>query len=262
MLIAIAGCTANAWRKQAGTHWRESIETGTEFRHRLFFKPGHGDELHIYIEGDGSIWRNPEQLSPDPTPAQPLMFELAKQDPAPVLLLGRPCYFEVADKQCSPQWWTSARYSAAVVASMDAVAARWATRYQSVMLIGYSGGGSLATLMAAHLPQARALITVAANLDTDAWVGRHRYNADIVGASLNPMRQPPLPPRIAQWHYAGTDDENIAWSWIEQFSARQLGAHFEKIEGFDHRCCWSRRWPALLAPALPDESGRAQNSSR
>jgi len=267
-MLALAFCAllscASSWRKSIGAEWMESVEVGTDFQHRVFFKPGVGNELHIYIEGDGNIWRTPQQLYPDPTPERPLTIALMRRDPAPALLLGRPCYFEVHDSHCSPRWWTAARYSETVVASMADVARRWANRYSTVTLIGYSGGGAIATLMAPRLPSIRAVVTVAGNLDVDAWVQHHRYNSAIVAESLDPARQPPLSPDIEQWHYAGAGDDNVLPVWIANFSARQRNAHFRSIGGFDHRCCWSQRWPGLLAPAAansPPISGD-QNSSR
>jgi pimeloyl-ACP methyl ester carboxylesterase len=210
-------------------------------------KPGSGTELHIYLEGDGRIWRNPEQLFADPTPPRSLVLQLLQQDPAPALFIGRPCYFSVTDPQCAPHWWTAARYSQAVVDSVAAVAARWAQPYADVVLIGYSGGGALAVLMAPQLAQTRAVVTLAGNLDTAQWVQHHRYSEEVIGASLNPAAQAPLPQRVAQWHYAGGADDNVLWPWIAAYSARQHGAHFIRHEQFDHHCCWVQQWPALLA---------------
>jgi len=262
LISLCSACATPGWRDHVGGGWSEAVETGTDFKHRTLFKPGSGDELHIYIEGDGDLWRTPDQLSVDPTPEQPLTLQLMQLDPAPALMLGRPCYFETGDRRCEPNGWTAARYSPAVVASMNAVAARWAGRYRGTVLIGYSGGGALAVLMAPGITQARAVVTLAANLDTPAWVRHHGYNDAIVGASLNPNAQPPLPTNVAQWHYAGERDTNVLPEWIAAFSARQDGAHLKIIAGFDHRCCWDRQWPALLAPAIGSENVPAVQNSR
>lgn len=253
-LLATA-CADSGWRRYADPHWLDRVETGAGFQHRVLFKPGLGDELHIYIEGDGSIWRDADSLFADPTPARPLTLQLMQRDPAPALFLGRPCYFATGDDQCAPHWWTSARYSQAVVTSMNTVAGRWAQSYQGIVLIGYSGGGTLAALMAASLSP-RALVTLAGNLDTGAWTRHHHYHANVIGESLDPARQPPLPANIVQWHYAGADDDNVLWPWIEAFSARQAGAHFDRLEGFDHHCCWIQRWPSLLAPLAATAAAR------
>jgi len=254
-----------SWRSDIGAGWQERIETGTAFRHRVIFKPGQGRELHIYLDGDGRIWRNADELAADPTPPHSLALQLMQLDPAPALLIGRPCYFQVDDSACAPRWWTSARYSGPVTESLIAVATRWARGYDGAVLIGYSGGGALAMLAAPQLPAAHAVITLAGNLDTDAWVRHHHYSAQVVGESPNPAAQTPLPATIAQRHYAGATDDNVLWPWIAAYSARQPKATFIKLEGFDHHCCWLQQWPALLdrpSTSGDQNSSRSQNSNR
>lgn len=254
-LCLLCACAAPDWRRDLGPDWQQRIETGTQFQHRVVFKAGTGRSLHIYLDGDGRIWRTAQELFADPTAPQSLALQLMQRDPAPALLLGRPCYLDVRDSACAPRWWTAARYSEPVLASLLAVAQREAAAYDSVVLIGYSGGGALAALLAAQLPQTRALITLAGNLDTAAWAAQHQFGAGVIDASLNPATQPPLPAAIAQWHYAGADDNNVQWQWIAAFSARQPGAHFIKLDGADHRCCWLAQWPAPLR-ALDQNSRR------
>lgn len=250
LLIALlAGCAGGDWRDELDPHWRQNVEAGTDFRHRTLFKPGHGDTLHIYLDGDGRIWRDANTLLPRPLTERSLALQLLREDPAPALLIGRPCYLDVDDARCEPRWWTSARYSESIVASLAAVAQHHAEPYRQVLLIGYSGGGALATLLAPRLPQTTAVITIAANLDTQAWRAQHRYSAAVIDESLDPARQPPLPARIAQWHYAGGNDTNVLPQWIERYAARQPAAHFILRDNFDHRCCWSESWAEMLTAA-------------
>lgn len=246
LIFSITACTSNAWRSDLGADWQEHIEAGTSFQHRIIFKAGRGDVLHIYFDGDGDIWRTATELNFDPTPQHSLALQLMQRDPAPALLIGRPCYLQVHDAHCSAYWWTAARYSQPIIESMRAVAQHWSAQYREVTLIGYSGGGALAVLIAPQLPQVRTVITLAANLDTESWGPYHHYSDEVAGASLNPIVQPALPPYIAQWHYAGSNDRNVLAQWIENFSARQPNAHFVQLEQVDHYCCWVQQWPALL----------------
>jgi pimeloyl-ACP methyl ester carboxylesterase len=142
--------------------------------------------------------------------------------------------------------WTHRRYSAEVVASMVAALREFLSqhRYRQVLLIGYSGGGTIAWLMAAQSPDVRGVITVAANLDIDAWTKIHGYSA--MKGSLNPASLPQLPPAIGQVNYFGGRDQNVPPSVIRSFARRHPEATLIEFPEFDHVCCWIERWPRLL----------------
>ena len=202
--------------------------------------------LHVYIEHDGSPWIGETQPADDPTPRRPLAVELMARDDGPRLLLGRPCYHGRAnDDACNALAWTHERYSPGVVRSMAAALRGFAAQrgVEEIVLIGYSGGGTLAWLMAAEVPEARSVITIAANLDIDAWTALHGYSA--LTGSLNPARVPPLPSTIQQVHLAGADDRNVPPAVVRSF-ARSQRVPITEIGGFDHVCCWVEHWPSLL----------------
>src|SRR6185437_2332145 len=96
----------------------------------------------------------------------------------PVLYLGRPCYLGLASSpECRPADWTFERYSARVVASLAAATNRFREREgrPDVVLVGHSGGGTLAVLMAPQVQGLRAVVTIGANLDVAAWTLWHGY---------------------------------------------------------------------------------------
>ena len=100
------------------------------------------------------------------------MLELMSLDHAPSLYLGRPCYFGMARQPpCEPQYWTTLRFSESVVASMAAAlkAAVGSMVEQGFVLIGHSGGGTLAMLLAQRLDRVQSVVTIAGNLDIEAW---------------------------------------------------------------------------------------------
>jgi pimeloyl-ACP methyl ester carboxylesterase len=254
-LVLLAACAGQAERydRAAGARGLTRTERlGSPFRHAIFERgPARtGATLHVYLEGDGTPWTGPGRSAADPTPRVPLALALMAADPQPALLVGRPCYhLERPDPACAPQWWADRRYAPEVVASLAAVvsaeiAARGATR---VTLIGFSGGGTLAMLLAPELPQVSRVITVAANLDTAAWTAHHAYPP--LTASLDPATRPPLPARIAQTHYLGERDTNVPPSLLGALRARTAVADWQIVPGFDHRCCWVARWPVLLDAA-------------
>ncbi len=214
--------------------------------------------LFVFIDGDGSPWsRDGQEPASDPTPHTPLALELAAGTPASVLYVGRPCYFSVrSDAGCKPSVWTAERYSAGVVASLAAVVNGFVADHGigRIVLIGYSGGGALAVLMAPHIPSTRAVVTIAADLDIDAWSAWHGYLP--LDGSLNPALQAPLDPAIRQWHLVGGLDLNVP----ERVSRRYLDtvnpAHIWRFPSFDHGCCWVGQWPTLFA-RLETELGEA-----
>ena len=138
---------------------------------------GEPGPLFVYIEGDGLAYLDTRTPSTDPTPVDPLALRLAAADPGPaVLYLGRPCQFAPGrgDPRCSVRAWTTARFGANVVASIDDAISRERARApeRPLVLVGYSGGGVIAALVAARRKDVSLLITVAAPLDVADWTRR------------------------------------------------------------------------------------------
>ena len=219
----------------------EKIE-GDLFQHVVFYKSGVGRVLHVYIEGDGRPWKYKNQVSLDPTPRHVLMMELMALDDAPAIYLGRPCYFEQSSP-CSPIWWTHRRYSESVVNSMAVALEHYSGGYESVALIGHSGGGALAMLLAERIDNVQGVITLAANLDIEKWALFHGYSP--LEGSLNPALRPPLSAKIKQRHYVAEDDRNIQAQWLDSVINRQPDAKLIKVKG-DHSCCWMEQWNDIL----------------
>jgi pimeloyl-ACP methyl ester carboxylesterase len=222
---------------------------GTQFPHRIYLKGKVADarRVHVYIEGDGVAWRHRDQVSPDPTPRHALMLRLMARDSQPAVYLGRPCYFGFAQTApCSALFWTHDRYAPDIVDSMAAALSRIAPGRDDVelVLMGHSGGGTLAVLLASRLTKAVAVVTLAGNLDTQAWTRLHGYSE--LSGSLNPALLPALDGRVAQLHLQGGRDREVPPALAARFAARQPHARFERYPDFDHRCCWEAAWPAIL----------------
>jgi dienelactone hydrolase len=228
--------------------------TGTTFHHWVAQagQPTDRGAIHVYVDHDGSPWANPERVSTDPTPRHPLALELMARDGGQRVYLGRPCYFgRMSDTGCAPRMWTDERYSEEVVRSLAAVVNHIVDsqgKPAGVVLIGVSGGGTIAWLMAPHVPATTAVITVAANLDVKAWTSLHHYTP--LTGSLDPATQAPLPPRIRQVHLVGGRDANVPPALVRPVALRQPQAQVVEIAEFDHVCCWLERWPVLLGAAI------------
>lgn len=203
--------------------------------------------LHVYLGGDGTPWIDRRHVAADPTSRDPLALRLMARDPGNVLYLARPCYHGLSGRpECDPMLWTHGRYSATVVTEMAAALGRFmrSRQMRQATLIGYSGGGTLAMLLAERLPDVDAVVTIAANLDIDAWARLHGYSR--LTGSLNPGERPPLPARVRQLHLAGARDDNVP-PWLVRGALRaQPDAVIEEVPGATHHCCWEKLWPAPL----------------
>ncbi len=247
-LVACVSPTERADRDARAAGLERSVVEGSGFRHRVYAVTRVQDEiLIVFIEGDGSPWiRGGTEIADDPTPRSLLALELAAATPGSVLYVGRPCYFGLKhDPGCEPDLWTFARYSEGVVESMSAAVRRVADSVGAakVVLVGYSGGGTVAVLMAPRIPEVMAVVTVGGNLDTDAWTQSHAYLP--LTASLNPALVAPLPPTIEQWHLVGGRDIDVPPDSVKRYLERSPNAHVWRLEDFDHRCCWRNAWPAI-----------------
>lgn len=213
------------------------------------------NSLRVYIEGDGFAWKSRTQASDDPTPRKPTGLMLAAADKSDnVLYLARPCQFigPPLPVSCSVSWWTNKRFSPEVIDAMDNVLSQVVTRYPGVKLelVGYSGGGNIAALLAARRTDVRSLRTVAGNLDVAYVNALHHVTAmpDAVSAIDSASALHTLP----QIHFSGDADKTVPPTVARRFQ-RAVGGHCTQIDvvsGMAHGSDWAAIWPQLLAKAL------------
>lgn len=228
----------------------ESSINGSLFQHRIYathssLKASQNKTLHVYLDGDGTPWKY-QSPSEDPTSRNSLILSLMVQDPAPSILLGRPCYHGFHNSNfCNQSLWTAKRYAPEIVDSMAAALNHWLEKklFSKIVLIGYSGGGTLAVLMAEKIANVQAVVTFAANLDVSAWSKALGYEP--LTQSLNPISQKKLPRHIKQLHLAGEEDEIVPAYIVKSFAERQ-NATYRLFPGFNHQCCWEDAWKEIL----------------
>ncbi len=210
------------------------------------------DRLTVYIEGDGRAWLSTSRLSPDPTPATPYVLELAVRHPAGnVLYLARPCQYvaQPSPRGCHPRYWSSHRYAPEVIASMGAAIDRVkrTAGARRLVLIGYSGGGVVAALLAARRDDVAELVTIAANLDHAYWTRLEELTP--LHGSLNPADFTERLQKVPQRHFAGGDDDIVPPVIINAYVRRMTDRSRTRVivlREFDHDCCWTENWPDLL----------------
>jgi pimeloyl-ACP methyl ester carboxylesterase len=203
--------------------------------------------LNVYIEGDGAAWPTPFHPPRDPTPMEPVALAMAAADPAPaVLYLGRPCqYLEAAElAACSPEYWTNSRFAPEVLEAYMAFLDRYkeSSGASRLRMFGYSGGGVLATLLAARRTDVEQLVTVAAPLAVSEWTAWHKMTPLLgsIDPALAVQGQLPL-----ATHFVGGRDSVVPPRVVAIFAAR-TGGNLHEVPEFDHQCCWSRDWRQLL----------------
>jgi pimeloyl-ACP methyl ester carboxylesterase len=206
----------------------------------------------VYIEGDGLAWLDRTTISADPTPLRPVALRLALADPNAVLYIGRPCQYpdEAPTAKCDPRYWTSHRYAPEVVEALSTVIDRSKGSFGGdIELIGYSGGGVLAALIAARRTDVARIVTVAANLDLAAWT--RTLGVDPMTASLDPAREAERIGGIRQYHLVGALDKAVPPSVVRSYIEKSPGPGerriMEIVPDYDHDCCWHRDWSRRLA---------------
>jgi pimeloyl-ACP methyl ester carboxylesterase len=185
----------------------------------------------------------------DPTPRDTLALRLMNADTSNVAYVGRPCYFGMDQDsgRCHPRDWTSHRYSEEVIRSMAAVIVQLrAPEHDAIVLVGHSGGGVLAALLESEVENVIGVITVAANLDIDAWTEHHQY--DRLEGSIDPMTRS-RDTAIPHLQYIGSEDAVVPPGTASAYAASHPGVELILIPDFGHVCCWERAWPEILDTA-------------
>ncbi len=172
--------------------------------------------LHVYIEGDGLAWETRTKISKDPTPTIATALHLAENDPqinnnTAVLYLARPCQYILEKNKniCDNKYWTSHRSAPEVIDStsnaIDQMKEKVAA--ESVILVGYSGGASVASLVAAKRDDVSFLASIAGNLDIDALTTYHKVTP--MYGSLNPLDFAYKTKHIPQRHMSSSADSVV-----------------------------------------------------
>jgi pimeloyl-ACP methyl ester carboxylesterase len=212
--IVLSGCASPSLKNDRFAQrqgWKQQQLSGIKLTHRIYFnRQTAAREWHVYLEGDGRPWRHQSRISLDPATTHPLMLRLMAMDDDPSIYLTRPCYnSELKNRGCNPWYWTQGRYSLTVVEELATVLQTVIEQQdiRQLVLIGHSGGGTLAVLLADRIPQTRLVVTLAANLDIDSWADQHGYTR--LTDSLNPATEANPAPPYRQLHYIGARDRNV-----------------------------------------------------
>jgi len=267
LALLLTGCGGTQARRERATTlatesgWSSEILVAGPFDLQAAWNPGGTGTagppvLTVYLEGDGRAFLDTYHPSSDPTPTDPLALRLAladwrKRPQAAVAYLGRPCQYVLPEhgRGCETALWTQRRYAPEVVDSLDQaldlLKQRTATR--SLILVGYSGGGALATLLAAQRQDVTMLITVAANLDLDYWLKRDGLSP--LTGSIDPATVAGKLGNLPQVHFMGGRDKVVGADVTRAFLAHlptKAPVRLIEVPDFTHECCWVEGWSSSL----------------
>lgn len=177
------------------------------------------DLLKVYIEGDGFAWVNKNTVSNDPTPINPIALKLALNDySSNIIYIARPCQYNLKiDKNCNKDYWSKKRFSIEVIKSFNELldGLKVKNKYKKFELIGFSGGGAIATLLASKRSDVIKITTIAGNLNHK--LVNKIHNVSLMKESLNPIDIAEKISNIKQIHYIGEKDKIITREIVESY---------------------------------------------
>lgn len=198
----------------------------------------------FYIEGDGAAFNGKFKISNNPTPKKQMFISLAAMDKRPnVVYIARPCQYTPMhlNPKCSNQYWTNKRMSEdSVLAINDVINS--INNKQKFSLIGYSGGGGIAILIAARNHMVSDIITVAGNLDHQAFTTHHHVTP--MKGSLNPIDYVTQVRNIPQLHISGGKDTIIPPFIADKFVQKASSPCVKQqiFASVSHRAGWKEMW--------------------
>lgn len=264
-LLALPACLVNnypreeAAKRVAAPAWMIEREIAVDGYTITAYERMHEryESGHIYIEGDGVtqiLRKNKRYRSINPTPVNPVALHLAAHDKHDnVAYIARPCQYssEMQDETriCGSGLWKNGRYSEEAVSLMNNTINEIKARYNltDLHLVGYAGGGAIATILAAKRDDIASLRTVAGILDHEAFT--HHHDIASFDTSLNPIDFAEELYMIPQHHFIGGNDDYVPplvlHSYLQALGKTQC-AHYTFIQEAEHEAGWVEKWPEFL----------------
>jgi len=265
IVLCLASCVSTPGLIRDQT-LKAAVETGfqaevidtPDFQLFSLRRTGPGKLLRIYLEGDGHAWQNRYRPSPDPTPHNPIALRLAIRDPSlfPIAYLARPCQYQPLPRQpaCKPSLWTDERYGLAVIQAVNRGVndLKQRTGAEWVELVGFSGGGTIALLVARGRQDVVGVRTVAGNLAVAAFTQHHGVSP--MSGSLDPVDFTDQLEKLPQLHALGAADKvvppELGQRYLEAFEQHRCIRLVVQTDA-EHSKGWLEHWPGLLSQPWP-----------
>ena len=242
--LLLASCGTNYNPLSHG--FKKELVKGGEFWITTYQRISNEKQPYVfYIEGDGAAFAGRYRVSTNPTPRRQMLIELAGMDTRPnVVYVARLCQYTpmALNPKCSLPYWTDKRMSDDSVEAINDVINSINKSGKKFSLIGFSGGGAIAILVAERNPMVKNIITIAGNLDHTEFTKHH--NVSPMTGSLNPIDYTSSVKHIPQIHMSGNED-NIVPSYIaDKFTnkASSICVKKELYPNVSHLDGWNKIW--------------------
>lgn len=241
-------------------HFVKSTVKGGEFLITTYQRITEQSQPYVfYIESDGHAFMS-YGVSDNPTPFNPLLLKLATVDKRPnIVYIARPCQYTPMELNpiCmkSPIYWTHKRLSEEVVNSINQVI-ETINNGKRFSLVGYSGGGGIAVLIAARNKNVKDILTLAANLDTVGFSNYHNKTGASenmwLTKSLNPLDYATQIRNIPQLHVAAGKDKAVPEIVINNYvkASNSSCVHQQTIPDITHYKGWEEVWSSILSTPI------------
>lgn len=257
--LLLTSCTVNEFTKHRVTEttahefgFQEKLVKGGPFWITTFQKINSPSSPYVfYIEGDGEPFGcSGKCISSDPTPKKIMLLKLASLDQRPnVVYVARPCQYTPMEQNpaCNRLYWTDKRMSDDSVSAINDVILNIAGS-QPIDLVGFSGGGGIAVLVAARNKQVKSILTLAGNLNHQAFQKFHKLRPMI--GSLNPIDVAMKINYIPQLHISGGNDKIVPAFISDDYLKASGTSKCVKREVFlepTHMKNWDKYWKDILS---------------
>ncbi|MEC7029779.1 MAG: hypothetical protein VXW91_08870 [Pseudomonadota bacterium] len=217
-----------------------------------------GGAATVYVDGDGLTWSGTETDSHDPTPTNPVALHLATRDLSKnVIMLARPCHYTgLADgTMCSVEGWTQSRFSPETVGAMNSALDNIKRRYNisEFNFVGYDGGATMVSLLAAERDDVKTIRTVAGKLNYSETELMKDEDIDHFDAITVATKISDIP----QQHFIGEWDDFVQPHVYDSYKAASGNSTCVKasiVKETTHDKGWVSRWPELLKAPLNCEA--------
>ena len=162
----------------------------------------------VYIEGDGASWIDRFTISSDPTPVNPLAFQLSQIDTNEnIIYLSRPCQYISTINCDNDEIWTFSQYSEPVLSSYKFIIDNL-IEFNEIHIVGYSGGAGIAMYLASiNHPKIKSIKTVAGNINHNRLT--QLTNISSLDKSVNFFEIENRAKNVPQVHYFGSEDVTV-----------------------------------------------------